>query len=148
MELLKRADIVITNPPFSLFRPYVLQLLKNRKKFLIIGNVNAVHYKEIFKLIKENKVWLGESIHSGDREFRVPHHYPLEAAGVRIDPDGTDTSASKAYVGSQTLISKNRRGTRQFRSTKNTHQPNIQDTTTTTRLKLAKPRKYLATMTA
>ncbi len=88
VDLLKRADIVITNPPFSLFRQYVLQLVKNGKQFLIIGSLNAVHYKEIFKLIKENKVWLGESIHSGDREFRVPDHYPLQAAGVRVDDGG------------------------------------------------------------
>jgi hypothetical protein len=87
-DLLKQADIVVTNPPFSLFRQYMLQLVNNGKKFLIIGNVNAVHYKEIFKLIKENEVWLGESIHSGDREFRVPDHYPLEAAGVRVDDNG------------------------------------------------------------
>lgn len=88
LKLLKQADIVITNPPFSLFRPYLLQLLENGKQFLIIGNINSVHHKDIFKLIKENKVWLGESIHSGDREFRVPQHYPLEAAGVRVDDQG------------------------------------------------------------
>lgn len=58
------------------------------KKFLIIGNVNAITYKEIFKLIKENRLWLGASIHSGDREFGVPQHYPLEAAGVRVDEKG------------------------------------------------------------
>jgi hypothetical protein len=87
VELLKRADIVVTNPPFSLFRQFVLQLVENEKEFLIIG-INAVHYKEIFKLIKENRLWLGESIHSGDREFRVPDHYPLRAAGVRVDDDG------------------------------------------------------------
>lgn len=88
VELLKQADIVITNPPFSLFREYVAQLVEHNKQFLIIGNVNAITYKEIFKLIKENKVWLGESIHSGDREFRVPEHYPLEAAGFRVDENG------------------------------------------------------------
>jgi len=59
-----------------------------RKKFLIIGNVNSITYKECFKFIKENKMWLGISIHSGDREFRVPDDYPLEAAGFRIDTDG------------------------------------------------------------
>ena len=88
IELLKQADIVITNPPFSLFREYVFQLIEYDKKFLIIGNVNAITYKEIFKLIKENKVWLGISIHSGDREFGVPYNYPLTAAGYRIDSDG------------------------------------------------------------
>lgn len=88
IEYLKAADIVVTNPPFSLFRDYVAQLIEYDKKFLIIGNLNAVHYSEIFKLLKENKIWLGESIHSGDREFRVPDHYPLEAAGTRIDDEG------------------------------------------------------------
>jgi len=61
IELLKQADIVCTNPPFSLFREYVAQLVKYNKKFLIIGNQNAITYKEIFKLIKENKIWLGIS---------------------------------------------------------------------------------------
>lgn len=59
IELLKQADIVVTNPPFSLFREYVAQLMKYEKKFLIIGNQNAIHYKEIFPLIKENKMWVG-----------------------------------------------------------------------------------------
>lgn len=59
IELLKRADIVVTNPPFSLFREYVAQLIQYDKKFLIIGHQNAITYKEIFKLIKENKLWLG-----------------------------------------------------------------------------------------
>ena len=88
IALLKEADIVVTNPPFSLFREYVAQLMKYEKKFLIIGNINAITYKEIFPLIKENQVWLGYSIHSGDREFRVPDNYPLQAAGFRIDDQG------------------------------------------------------------
>ncbi|MDO4228507.1 MAG: adenine-specific methyltransferase EcoRI family protein [Capnocytophaga sp.] len=88
IDLLKEADIVVTNPPFSLFREYVAQLVKYDKKFLIIGNVNAISYKEIFKLIKENKLWLGPSISSGDREFGVPDNYPLNAAGYRIDDNG------------------------------------------------------------
>lgn len=88
INLLKQADIVVTNPPFSLFREFVEQLVKHKKKFLIIGHMNALHYKEVFKLIKEDKLWLGESIHSGDREFGVPDHYPLQAAGFRIDEKG------------------------------------------------------------
>jgi len=88
VKLMKEADIVVTNPPFSLFREYVAQMIKYEKKFLIIGHMNALHYKEIFKLIKEDKLWLGESIHSGDREFGVPDHYPLQAAGFRIDKEG------------------------------------------------------------
>ena len=87
-NLLKRADVVVTNPPFSLFREYVAQLVKYEKKFLIIGNVNALKYKEIFPLIKQDKMWLGCSIHSGDREFGVPDDYPLEASSCRIDEKG------------------------------------------------------------
>ena len=88
IALLKEADIVVTNPPFSLFREYVAQLVEYDKLFLIIGNVNAITYKEFFPLIKANKVWMGASIHSGDREFQVPDSYPLNAAGSRIDEKG------------------------------------------------------------
>ena len=88
INLLKRADVVVTNPPFSLFREYVAQLVKYEKKFLIIGNVNALKYKEIFPLIKQDKMWLGCSIHSGDREIGVPDDYPLEASSCRIDEKG------------------------------------------------------------
>ncbi|MCL2203608.1 MAG: adenine-specific methyltransferase EcoRI family protein [Defluviitaleaceae bacterium] len=88
IELMKEADIIVTNPPFSLFREYITKLMEYDKKILIIGNVNAITYKEIFPLIMENKVWLGQSIHSGDREFRVPDYYPLEAAGCRVDEKG------------------------------------------------------------
>ena len=88
IELLKESDIVVTNPPFSLFREYVAQLMEYEKRFLIIGNVNAVAYKEIFPLIQNNQIWLGPSIKSGDREFGVPAHYPLDAAGFRIDENG------------------------------------------------------------
>ena len=90
VELLKQADIVLTNPPFSLFREYVAQLIEYDKKFLIIGNVNAISYKEIFPLIKDNKLWLGISIHSGDREFKVHKDYPLNAAGFRSHEEGKD----------------------------------------------------------
>jgi len=73
IALLKQADIVVTNPPFSLFREYVAQLVEYDKKFLIIGNQNAITYKEIFPLIKENKMWLGN--HGGAMKFKVPPHY-------------------------------------------------------------------------
>ena len=88
IELLKQADIVCTNPPFSRFREYVAKLMEYEKKFLIIGNMNAVTYKEIFPLIKENRLWYGPSISSGDREFGVPDHYPLTAASSRVDDQG------------------------------------------------------------
>lgn len=88
IKYLKQADIVVTNPPFSLFREYVAQLIEYKKDFLIIGNVNAVTYKEIFPLIKDNILWMGASIHSGDRQFYVPDTYPLNAAGCGIDDCG------------------------------------------------------------
>lgn len=88
IELLKEADIVVTNPPFSLFREYIAQLMGYEKKFLIIGNVNAVSYKEVFPLIKDNRLWFGPSINSGDRKFHVPDDYPLNAAGCGVDIDG------------------------------------------------------------
>ncbi len=88
IELLKQADIVVTNPPFSLFREYIGQLMEYEKNFLIIGNVNAITYKDVFPLIKENKLWFGPSITSGDRKFNVPENYPLNAAGCGIDTDG------------------------------------------------------------
>lgn len=88
LALLNEADIVVTNPPFSLFREYVSVLMEHEKHFIIIGNVNAITYKEFFPLLKENKVWIGASIHSGDRKFYVPDDYPLNAAGCGIDEDG------------------------------------------------------------
>lgn len=88
IEFLREADIVVTNPPFSMFRKYVAQLIKYEKKFLIIGNMNAVTYKEIFPLIKSNQMWYGPSISSGDREFGVPDDYPLTAASHRVDEYG------------------------------------------------------------
>ena len=82
------ADIIITNPPFSLFREFFASIMEANKKFVIIGNMNAITYKEIFPFIKENEVWYGPSISSGDREFQVPDSYPIEAAGWRIDEKG------------------------------------------------------------
>lgn len=73
IELLKEADIVVTNPPFSLFREYIGQLMEYEKKFLIIGSQNNITYKEIFPLLMENKVWLGYK--SGDMAFKVPDDY-------------------------------------------------------------------------
>ena len=87
-KLRDEADIIVTNPPFSLFREFVVWLMDSGKQFAIIGNVNAISYKEVFPLIKDNKMWMGVSIHSGDREFGVPDTYPLEASGWRIDENG------------------------------------------------------------
>jgi hypothetical protein len=88
IELLKEADIVVTNPPFSLFREHVAQLEDNNKKFLLIGNINAITYKEIFKLIKENKAWLGINMGRGISGFIVPSHYELYGTEARIDEFG------------------------------------------------------------
>lgn len=88
LELLQEADIVVTNPPFSLLREFVSLLMKYDKDFLIIGNLNNITCKEIFPLIINKKMWFGPSISSGDREFRVPDNYPLEAAGCHIDEKG------------------------------------------------------------
>ncbi len=82
------ADIIITNPPFSLFRNFLAWITEADKQFIIIGNINAITYKETFPLIMTDKMWMGSTIHSGDREFEVPQEYPLNAAGWRIDESG------------------------------------------------------------
>lgn len=79
IELLKRADIVVTNPPFSLFREYIAQLIEYDKKFVIIGNQNALHYKELFPLVKENEIWLG---YTYPKLFRIPDN--AEGKSVKI----------------------------------------------------------------
>ena len=109
------ADVIVTNPPFSLFREFLAWILgtdgegnltqrrgeaeseecvlatknaKSSKQFLIIGNMNATTTKDVFPLFMRNDLWMGESIHSGDREFGVPKEYPLDAAGWRVDENG------------------------------------------------------------
>jgi len=82
------ADFVITNPPFSLFREFMKWLTDGGKHFSVLGNINAVTCKDVFPLLKDDVVWLGSSIHSGDRKFNVPDDYPLDAVGCGIDPDG------------------------------------------------------------
>ncbi len=86
VELMKEADIVVTNPPFSLFREYVAQLMEHDKKFIIIGNQNAITYKEIFPLLRDNKMWLG--YHCGDMAFAVPPHYEERSTRFWIDENG------------------------------------------------------------
>ena len=86
IELLKQADIVVTNPPFSLFREFVNQLLEFEKKFLIVGNQNAITYKDIFPHIAANKIWLGHN--SGDMKFKVPDYYESRKTRFWIDEDG------------------------------------------------------------
>ncbi len=87
VKLLKQADIVVTNPPFSLFREYVEQLVKYNKRFVIIGNHNAITYREIFTLIRESKIWLG---YSHPVKFVVPDHYELRSVRSWRDENGTN----------------------------------------------------------
>ncbi len=87
VNLLQQADIVVTNPPFSLFREYVTQLVESGKKFLIIGNHNAITYKEVFLLLKAGKMWLG---YSHPVAFKVPDHYEQRSTRSWRDEDGTN----------------------------------------------------------
>lgn len=86
VELLKQADIVVTNPPFSLFREYVAQLMKYGKKFVIIGNQNAITYKEIFPYLRNNEIWIGYGF--GDMGFKVPDYFEPRATRFWIDDTG------------------------------------------------------------
>lgn len=88
IELLKQADIVVTNPPFSLFREYISQIMEHDKKFLVIGNQNAITYKDVFALIRDNKMWLGTK--SGDMKFIVPDYYEVRTHRSWKDEDGTN----------------------------------------------------------
>lgn len=87
-SLRDEADIIITNPPFSLFRDFFSWLIESKKQFAIIGSLNSVSYKQVFPEIMGNRVWFGATIHSGDREFEVPQEYPLDAAKWRVDELG------------------------------------------------------------
>ena len=87
IELLKQSDIVVTNPPFSLFREYVNQLITHRKQFLAIGSWNAITCKEIFPLIKEDEVWIGINSNRNFTGFIVPEHYKLHGTEARIDKE-------------------------------------------------------------
>ena len=88
VELLKQADIVVTNPPFSLFREYIAQLVEHNKKFLILGNQNAIKYNYIFKLVKENRLWLGYD-NGGTKWFQVPHDYDIKTESRIKTENGT-----------------------------------------------------------
>ena len=86
IEILSKCDIVVTNPPFSLFREFIAYLFKFNKKFLIIGNQNAITYKEIFGYLQSNQMWLGAN--SGDMAFKVPSHYEPRKTRFWIDETG------------------------------------------------------------
>lgn len=86
VKLLEQADIVVTNPPFSLFREYVAHLMDYDKKFIIVGNQNAISYKEVFPLIKNGRMWLGHN--NGDMKFKVPEYYETRATRFWVDETG------------------------------------------------------------
>ena len=88
IEFLKEADIVVTNPPFSLFREYVAQLMQYGKKFLIIGNMSAIAYKEIFPYIKNNELWMGYKSLGSDMFFNVPQNYVEELKATKTQGGG------------------------------------------------------------
>ena len=89
IEFLKEADVVVTNPPFSLFREYVAQLMEYGKKFLILANNNAITYKEFFPYIKNGNVWLGRTLFTGKMPFfKVPNDYPLDNSRFERREDG------------------------------------------------------------
>ena len=98
IEFLKESDIVVTNPPFSLFREYVALLMQYNKKFLIIGNMNAITYKEIFPLIKDNKMWLGVSRNGcGQMYFHIDDDAPQANGQIVIDGQRMQTIGSSAW---------------------------------------------------
>lgn len=88
IRLLQQADIIVTNPPFSLFREFLSQIIRYKKQFLVIGNINAITYKEIFSLIQNNEIWLGIHLGRGISGFIVPEHYELYGSEARINGNG------------------------------------------------------------
>lgn len=107
IELLKQADIVVTNPPFSLFREYIAQLVEYDKKFVVLGHQNAITYKEIFKLIKENKIWLGVD-NGGTKWFAVQDHYDITTESRKKIENGKKYFSMGSIVWFTNLDIKNR----------------------------------------
>lgn len=97
IELLQQSDIVVTNPPFSMFREYIKQLFDHNKKFVIIANMNAITYKEVFPLIKDNRLWLGATGNGSDMVFAVPN-------GTEIAEGDKQKAARLGYVGNYTRL--------------------------------------------
>lgn len=88
IEILKKADIVVTNPPFSLFQEFISLLIEHKKQFLVLGQINSVASNNIFSYIHDKKMRLGNTIHQGDIEFDVPDDYELSGTACRVDEDG------------------------------------------------------------
>jgi hypothetical protein len=98
IKLLKESDVVVTNPPFSLFREHISQIIKYNKQFLVIGNVNAITYKEIFDLIQNNKAWLGVNLGRGISGFIVPEHYEQYGTEVSVNSEGQKIIATNGCL--------------------------------------------------
>ena len=96
-KLRDESDIIITNPPFSLFREFLAWIIESRKQFMIIGNMNAITYKEVFPLIKDNKVWLGATGNGSDMVFAVPR-------GIEVDDKDRQKAARLGYIGDYTRL--------------------------------------------
>ena len=96
-KLRDESDIIITNPPFSLFREFLAWIIESRKQFMIIGNMNAITYKEVFPLIKDNKVWLGATGNGSDMVFAVPR-------GTEVDDKDRQKAARLGYIGDYTRL--------------------------------------------
>lgn len=108
LELLERADIVVTNPPFSLFRDFVSLMFAHQKDFLVIANVNAITYKEVFPRIQRNEMWLGVHLGRGVSGFIVPAHYDLYGTEARIDEAGNRIVSTNNALWLTTLDHDNR----------------------------------------
>lgn len=98
ITLLEQADVVVTNPPFSLFREFISQIVKYEKQFLVIGNVNAITYKEIFDLIQHDKAWLGVNLGRGISGFIVPDYYAHYGTEVRVNELGQTVIATNSCL--------------------------------------------------
>lgn len=98
VDLLLQSDVVVTNPPFSLFREFISQIVRYKKQFLIIGNVNAITYKEIFELIQGNKAWLGVNLGRGISGFIVPSHYQQYGTEISVNKEGQTIIATNGCL--------------------------------------------------
>lgn len=98
VELLQKSDIVVTNPPFSLFREFVSLIIRHHKQFLVIGNVNAITYKEIFNLIQKDQAWLGVNLGRGISGFIVPDHYQQYGTETSVNAEGQKIIATNSCL--------------------------------------------------
>ena len=88
INIIEQSDIIVTNPPFTLFQDYIKLLLEHNKKFIVLGPHQALSNRDIFPLFRDNRIWFGKTIQSGDREFQIPDNYPQNAINSRTDENG------------------------------------------------------------